>query len=223
MDWHGSCSPSKCTGPGRCYPDIRIIVTEPQPLLHLASSSPRRTEILTVLGIAFTAQGVDVDEQREGDETPDTMVLRLASAKAGAARTDRSVPILAADTAVVIDAAIFGKPRDEDEALEMLAHLSGRTHRVMTGLALHWDGGQETVLSVTEVTFREIRPDEALAYWQSGEPCDKAGAYAIQGRGGVFVKAIKGSYSGVMGLPVFETAQLLAGAGINIIESAVSA
>ena len=151
------------------------------------------------------------------------MVLRLASAKAAAARTDRSVPVLAADTAVVIDTAIFGKPRDEDDALEMLAHLSGRTHHVMTGLALHWDGGREAVLSVTEVTFREIRPDEALAYWQSGEPCDKAGAYAIQGRGGVFVKAIKGSYSGVMGLPVFETAQLLAGAGINIIESAVSA
>jgi septum formation protein len=198
-------------------------VTEPEPLLHLASSSPRRTEILTVLGIAFSAQGVDVDEQREGDETPDTMVLRLASAKAAAARTDRSVPVLAADTAVVIDAAIFGKPRDEDDALEMLANLSGRTHHVMTGLALHWDGGQEAVLSVTEVTFREIRPDEALAYWQSGEPCDKAGAYAIQGRGGVFVEAIKGSYSGVMGLPVFETAQLLAGAGINIIESAVRA
>ncbi len=202
---------------------IRIIVTESLPVLHLASSSPRRTEILTALGIAFTAHGVDVDERREGDETPDAMVLRLALAKAAAARQDRSGPVLAADTAVVIDDMIFGKPRDRSDALAMLACLSGRIHRVMTGVALQWDGGQETALSVNEVTFREISPDEALAYWQSGEPCDKAGAYAIQGRGGVFVKAIRGSYSGVMGLPVFETAQLLAGAGINIIESVVTA
>jgi len=180
-------------------------------------------EILTALGITFTARGVDLDEQREGDETPAAMVLRLALAKAAAARQDQLGPVLAADTAVVIDAAIFGKPRDKDDALAMLACLSGRSHRVMTGVALHWDGGQETALSVNEVTFREIDPDEALAYWQSGEPCDKAGAYAIQGRGGVFVETIRGSFSGVMGLPVFETAQLLAGAGINIIESTETA
>lgn len=198
-------------------------MTESLPLLHLASSSPRRTEILNALGIAFTARGVDIDERREGNEAPDAMVLRLASAKAAAARQDRSGPVLAADTAVVIDDMIFGKPRDEDDALAMLACLSGRSHRVMTGVALHWDDGQETALSVNEVTFREISPDEALAYWQSGEPFGKAGAYAIQGRGGVFVEAIRGSYSGVMGLPVFETAQLLAGAGINIIESVVTA
>ncbi len=198
-------------------------MTESLLLLHLASSSPRRAEILTALGIAFTARGVNVDERREGDETPDAMVLRLALAKAAAARQDRSGPVLAADTAVVIDDMIFGKPRDEDDALTMLACLSGRSHRVMTGVALHWDEGQETALSVNEVTFREISPDEALAYWHSGEPIDKAGAYAIQGRGGVFVEAIRGSYSGVMGLPVFETAQLLAGAGINVIESVVTA
>ena len=209
--------------PGRCKVDIRIIVTESGPLFHLASSSPRRTEILATLGIAFTAHGVDVDEQREGDETPDTMVLRLASAKAAAGRLDRSEPVLAADTAVVIDELVFGKPRDKGDALAMLARLSGRRHRVMTGIALHWDGGQETALSITEVSFREIDSDEALAYWQSGEPCDKAGAYAIQGRGGVFVESISGSYSGVMGLPVFETAHLLASARINIIESAVIA
>ncbi len=180
-------------------------------------------ELLTALGIAFTARGVEVDDRRDGDEAPDTMVLRLASAKAAAACLDRPGPVLAADTAVVIDEAIFGKPRDKDDALAMLARLSGRSHRVMTAVALHWDGAQEVALSITEVTFREIGPDEALAYWQSGEPCDKAGAYAIQGRGGVFVEAIRGSYSGVMGLPVFETAQLLAGAGINIIGSAVTA
>ena len=198
-------------------------MTESSPLLHLASSSPRRTEILNALVIAFTSLVVDIDERREGNEATDAMVLRLGSAKAAAARQDRSGPVLAADTAVVIDDMIFGKPRDEDDALAMLACLSGRSHRVMTGVALHWDDGQETALSVNEVTFREISPDEALAYWQSGEPFGKAGAYAIQGRGGVFVEAIRGSYSGVMGLPVFETAQLLAGAGINIIESVVTA
>ena len=217
------CLLNNCIGRGRCKAGIHIIVTESLPSLHLASSSPRRTEILNVLGIAFTARGVDIDERREGNEAPDAMVLRLASAKAAAARQDRSGPVLAADTAVVIDDMIFGKPRDEDDALAMLACLSGRSHRVMTGVALHWDDGQETALSVSEVTFREISPDEALAYWQSGEPFGKAGAYAIQGRGGVFVEAIRGSYSGVMGLPVFETAQLLASAGINIIESVVTA
>ncbi len=217
------CLLNNCIGRGRCKAGIHIIVTESLPLLHLASSSPRRTEILNALGIAFTALGVDVDERREGNEAPDAMVLRLASAKAAAARQDRSGLVLAADTAVVIDDMIFGKPRDKDDALAMLACLSGRSHRVMTGVALHWDEGQETALSVNEVTFREISPDEALAYWQSGEPFGKAGAYAIQGRGGVFVEAIRGSYSGVMGLPVFETAKLLAGAGINIIESVVTA
>ena len=217
------CLLNNCIGRGRCKAGIHIIVTESLPLLHLASSSPRRTEILNVLGIAFTARGVDIDERREGNEAPDAMVLRLASAKAAAARQDRSGLVLAADTAVVIDDMIFGKPRDEDDALAMLACLSGRSHRVMTGVALHWDEGQETALSVNEVTFREISPDEALAYWQSGEPFGKAGAYAIQGRGGVFVEAIRGSYSGVMGLPVFETAKLLAGSGINIIESVVTA
>ena len=148
------------------------------------------------------------------------MVLRLAAEKAAAARSSQSIPVLAADTAVVVDDAVFGKPRDRDDALNMLARLSGRSHQVMTGVALHWDQGEQVVLSVSEVTFREIGPDEALAYWQSGEPRGKAGAYAIQGLGGVFVEAVRGSYSGVVGLPVFELAQLLAAANIDIIKSA---
>ena len=192
------------------------------PLLNLASSSPRRMEILRAMGITFSAQGVDIDESRDHDEAADAMVLRLASAKAAAARLTQSGPVLAADTAVVVDDVVFGKPHDSDDAIAMLARLSGQTHRVVTGVALHWDGGRETALSITEVTFREISPDEALAYWHSGEPCDKAGAYAIQGRGGVFVKAIDGSYSGVVGLPVFETAQLLAGAGIDVFGSGMT-
>jgi septum formation protein len=193
-----------------------------QPELFLASSSPRRAEILDVLGIQFTASGVNLNEERAAGETPQTMVVRLATEKANAARAKQAGAVLAADTAVVVDASVFGKPRDQSDALDMLARLSGRSHLVMTGVALCWDAGMQTALSVSAVTFREIDPDEALAYWQSGEPSDKAGAYAIQGLGGVFVEAISGSYSGVVGLPVFETAELLAAADIYAIKSVAS-
>ena len=193
-----------------------------QPELFLASSSPRRAEILDVLGIQFTASGVNLNEERAAGETPQTMVVRLATEKANAASLKQAGAVLAADTAVVVDASVLGKPRDQSDALDMLARLSGRSHLVMTGVALCWDAGMQTALSVSEVTFREIDPDEALAYWQSGEPSDKAGAYAIQGLGGVFVEAIRGSYSGVVGLPVFETAELLAAADIYAIKSVAS-
>ncbi len=144
-------------------------------------------------------------------------MLRLAAAKARAAAVDAATLVLGADTAVVLGEQIFGKPGDGDEAVAMLHSLSGRTHRVLTGVALRAPAGVQTALSATEVRFREIRSDEALAYWQSGEPCDKAGAYAIQGLGGAFVAAISGSYSGVVGLPVFETVELLRQAGIEIL------
>jgi septum formation protein len=145
------------------------------------------------------------------------MVLRLAQdkARAGAPRTPALV--IGSDTAVVLGDEIFGKPRDEGDALGMLARLSGRTHQVLTGVAV-WDGqAMRCALSSTDVRFREIGPDEALAYWHSGEPADKAGAYAIQGRGGVFVENIAGSYSGVVGLPVYETMALLQEAGISVL------
>ena len=190
--------------------------------LFLASSSPRRAEILDALGVAYSCGGVDIDETPAGGESAATMVLRLATEKALAAQSGRPEPVLAADTAVVLDTTIFGKPGNESEALDMLARLSGRSHQVMTGVALSSQGGVQTALSVSDVAFREIGPDEARAYWQSGEPCDKAGAYAIQGLGGVFVRAVSGSYSGVVGLPVFETAELLAAAGIDIIQRPTS-
>ena len=185
--------------------------------LHLASSSPRRSEILKALGLIFTRGGADVDEQRLPGEAAEAMVLRLARAKAEAVPREGSQVVLGADTVVVLGNDILGKPRDCDEALDMLARLSGQTHEVLTGVAVCTDQGLHTALSTTEVRFREIRPDEALAYWQSGEPCDKAGAYAIQGCGGVFVEAIAGSYSGVVGLPVFETVQLLQDAGLRVL------
>jgi len=168
-----------------------------------------------MMGIAFSAAGADVDEQRLAHEKPKSMVLRLASAKASAAHSDATQLVIGADTIVTVDDEVFGKPLHEDDALRMLAALSGRTHAVLTGVAVRSPLGVQTSLSSTEVRFREIRPDEALAYWQSGEPRDKAGAYAIQGRGGVFVQAISGSYSGVVGLPVFETARLLKNAGLD--------
>ncbi len=187
--------------------------------IHLASSSPRRHEILVALGLRFTAAGVDIEETRYDGEPVADMVVRLAVAKAAAARAtvDQSVPVIGADTAVAVDDQVLGKPVSGDEAAQMLASLSGRTHEVLTGVALDYAGRVRTATSVTEVRFREISPDEARAYWQSGEPIDKAGAYAVQGIGGSFVEDISGSYSGVVGLPVFEMAALLAEAGLNVL------
>ncbi|MEM7432031.1 MAG: nucleoside triphosphate pyrophosphatase [Pseudomonadota bacterium] len=182
----------------------------------LASASPRRSQILQELGVCFTAAGVDLDESRLPGERADAMVVRLAAAKAEAAAAAAETPVLGADTAVVLGDAIFGKPVDRDDALDMLRRLSGREHQVMTGVALRWGGRTETELSTSHVRFRDIDPDEALAYWQSGEPSDKAGSYAIQGAGGDFVASLEGSYSGVVGLPIDVTIALLAKAGITV-------
>ena len=185
------------------------------PRLLLASASPRRREILACLGLEFEARGFDLDETPLPDETAADMVLRLARDKAEAGAPEAEV-VLAADTSVVLDGEIFGKPRDGEDAVAMLGRLSGREHEVLTGVAVAWSGRIETALSSTRVRFRDIGRDEALQYWQSGEPADKAGAYGIQGLGGVFVSNIEGSYSGVVGLPVFETARLLSRAGIPV-------
>ena len=185
------------------------------PKLHLASSSPRRRQILERMGLDFTAAGVDVDERQHPGETADIMVVRLAVEKAIAADSGPGTVVLGADTTVVLDGEVFGKPEDRADALRMLAALSGRRHQVMTGVAVRSGGSTASVLSVTEVEFREISPDEALEYWQSGEPRGKAGAYAIQGIAGAFVEKIAGSYTGVIGLPVLETAELLRAAGIE--------
>ncbi len=184
--------------------------------LYLASQSPRRKEILDALGLPFIVCTVDIEERPQVGESAETMVLRLAAAKVAVAVVAEPGLVLGADTAVVLGDAIFGKPADREEGLDMLAKLSGRAHKVLTGVAVRSAAGIVSALSETEVRFRKIGPDEALAYWQSGEPCDKAGAYAIQGRGGVFVESITGSYSGVVGLPVYETARLLSAAGLDI-------
>ena len=183
--------------------------------LLLASSSPRRHEILTALGLDFEVRSVPVDETPLAGETPEGMVVRLATAKAVAAAASDAV-VLAADTAVVIDDEVLGKPRDRNDALRMLERLSGREHRVVTGVVLAAGGRIDSAVSRTAVVFRDIGRDEALDYWHSGEPRDKAGGYGIQGLGGVFVERIAGSYSGVVGLPVFETAALLRRAGFRL-------
>ena len=187
------------------------------PKLCLASTSPRRREILESLGLEFTVQSVDIDESPLAGEAPLELVLRLAKGKATAAGNLASTCVIAADTVVVLDGQILGKPEDEAEAIDMLLRLSGRWHEVLTGVAVSTNETVRTAHSTTDVQFREIGRDEALRYWQSGEPRDKAGAYGIQGRGGLFVEAIRGSYSNVVGLPVDETAGLLAGAGIDLL------
>jgi len=185
--------------------------------VYLASGSPRRRELLQQIGVSFRVVGTAVDEAVRLAETAPAYVLRLAAAKADAgwerSRDATDVPVLAADTAVVLDGKILGKPADRQDGEGMLRQLSGRTHEVLTAVALRTANGLQSRISRSEVTFRSIAADEAQAYWETGEPSDKAGAYAIQGRAAIFIADLRGSYSGVMGLPLFETAELLRKAG----------
>ena len=188
------------------------------PALFLASASPRRRELLTQIGVPFSHLSVSIDETPAASEPPDVYVQRVAREKALAGLTrvmDASACVLGADTTVVLDGRILGKPADKAQALAMLHALSGREHQVMTAVALASSSGCVTRLVTSRVRFRSIRSDEAEAYWASGEPQDKAGSYAIQGWGAIFVSALEGSYSGVVGLPLCETAQLLAAHGIE--------
>ena len=185
------------------------------PLVCLASASPRRRELLAQIGVPFRIASSAVDESVLPGELPRNYVTRLARAKALAVRAaDESLPVLAADTTVVIDGVLLGKPADATEGLRMLQLLSGRTHEVLTAVALAGVSGVSESLSASQVSFRAVTAAECAAYWHSGEPRDKAGGYAIQGLAAVFVNALHGSYSGVMGLPLYETAQLLRASGI---------
>jgi len=186
--------------------------------LYLASASPRRRELLRQIGVAYRRLPVEVDETPLPSESPRDYVARLALAKArtGWRTLGRRAPrpVLGADTAVVVDAVILGKPRDRDEGLAMLARLSGREHRVLSAVALA-DATRDAVrVQESRVRFRELTAAERAVYWNSGEPLDKAGGYAIQGRAAAFIAELRGSYSGVMGLPLFETAELLREFGI---------
>lgn len=189
--------------------------------LLLASGSPRRRELLSALGVQFRVAPADIDESRLASEAPEAYVQRMAvsKARAGFERTSSSTAwVLGADTAVVLGNTVLGKPRDRDDALRMCRLLSGRTHQVLSGVALLDAQRHVYRLSRTAVSFRAISPSEAEAYWLSGEPEDKAGGYAIQGLGAAFVVQIVGSYSGVVGLPLFETAELLSEFGLNTVQ-----
>src|SRR5262245_41242775 len=185
--------------------------------VYLASASPRRSELLRQIGVPFEVRPAAIAEDQLARETPQAYVVRLAAAKAETiwAAAGDSRPVLAADTAVVLDGEILGKPATAAEAAAMLERLSGRTHRVLTAVALRHAGGLETASSESEVRFRATTADERLAYCRTGEPFDKAGGYGIQGHAAVFVEELRGSYSGVVGLPLYETAALLARCGLG--------
>jgi nucleoside triphosphate pyrophosphatase len=194
-------------------------VTQPaaaDPVICLASMSPRRRELLAQIGVPHTVVAAHVDESLMPSEVPSDYVARLARLKATTVRQrGEALPVLAADTTVVLEGSVFGKPDGRADGLAMLAALAGKTHQVLTAVALATGQGVTLRVNRSSVRFRNIERAEMEAYWDTGEPCDKAGSYAIQGYGAVFVAALNGSYSGVMGLPLFETAELLRDAGIR--------
>ncbi len=179
--------------------------------LYLASGSPRRRELLTQLGLQFERLITHTEEQRQPDEAAEHYVRRLAAdkARAGVAMAAQDLPVLGADTIVVLNGDVLEKPRDAAHAAEMLTTLSGQTHQVMTAVALADGEALLDCLVRTDVTFRHITAEEIADYIASGEPMDKAGAYGIQGLGGNFVRKINGSYHAVVGLPLVETMELL--------------
>ena len=184
-------------------------------MIYLASASPRRSALLRQIDVPHEVRPVDIDETPRPGEPPARYALRLAEAKARALRATLprgdSTPVLAADTTVALGAEILGKPMDRPDAARILGRLSGRDHEVHTAVALllH-EGGASSRVSTSTVSFREITAEEIAWYWDTGEPADKAGAYAVQGHGEIFVRHLSGSFSGVMGLPLYETWELLA-------------
>ena len=192
-------------------------------MLYLASQSPRRAELLQQIGVPFKVIDAPVDEAWLDNETLDNYVARVSALKAQAAAplVETHDVILAADTAGMCDGEPLTKPRNEAHALAMLMRMSGRIHTVSTAITvLHVAGGkQETRIISSNVRFRTLHETECRSYWASGEPCDKAGSYAIQGLGAIFVERLEGSYSGVMGLPLCETAALLTQFGILVWQS----
>jgi nucleoside triphosphate pyrophosphatase len=188
--------------------------------IYLASASPRRRELLRQIGVEFVVRPAEVPEIPHEGEAPARYVERIARAKAreiwASVATQAPRPVLAADTAVVLDSDILGKPRDRTTALVMLERLSGRTHEVLSAVAVQYEDRSETRVCASKVRFRATTAAERAAYCGTSEPHDKAGAYGIQGYGAVFIADLQGSYSGVMGLPVFETAALLGRFGLPV-------
>lgn len=184
----------------------------------LASASPRRSALLQQIGIQHIIHAVDIDETPHPGESAHAYVERVAAEKSLACQRalNSPLPVLGADTSVICDGDIIGKPNDLDHAIAILERLSGRTHQVFSAVSLRGNQHWQTV-SISEVTFCTLNREAIIQYWHTGEPCDKAGAYAVQGFASTFISTIRGSFSGIMGLPLFETAQLLARQGIKVI------
>lgn len=194
-----------------------------RPVICLASMSPRRRELLAQIGVPHTVVAAHVDESLLPTESPADYVARLARLKATTVMERGEVlPVLAADTTVVLEGSVYAKPADRADGLAMLTALAGKTHQVLTAVALAAGDGVRVRVNCSSVRFRSIERAEIEAYWETGEPRDKAGGYAIQGYGAVFVAELSGSYSGVMGLPLLETAELLRAACIPYWKGAVS-
>ena len=196
------------------------------PQLYLASASPRRRELLKLIGLRFERLVVAIDETPHPAEDPEHYVRRLALAKAQAGQQtliakpetiNHNIPVMGADTSVVIDQQILGKPIDRADGLHMLAMLSGREHQVLSAVALVQQQRRQVKVNISRVRFRQLDLSEREAYWETGEPADKAGGYGIQGIGATFISELHGSHSGVMGLPLYETAELLRDFDIDII------
>lgn len=186
----------------------------------LASASPRRAELLRQIGLSFRVRPADIDETPGTGESARHYVERLARGKALAVQAaEPNAIVIGSDTSVVLAGEILGKPRDSQEAVGMLRQLSGATHQVMTAVAVASANACESRVAVTDVRFRRLSDEEIAAYVATGESMDKAGGYGIQGRGGIFVEELRGSYSAVVGLPLQETAELLAGAGCPVWET----
>ncbi len=201
-----------------------------EPVLCLASASPRRSALLEQIGVAHVIAAAHIDESLRPGESASEYVLRLSREKAAVIAAQpalsRGLPVLGADTSVVLGEpvsgeTVLGKPATAAESRRMLEQLSGREHRVLSGITLHGPDGVASRLSTTTVRFRPLAAADIEAYWHSGEPRDKAGGYAIQGLAAAFVEHLAGSYSGVMGLPLYETAELLAHAGIQVVGGGV--
>ena len=182
--------------------------------IYLASRSPRRRQLLEQVGIEFETVDVDIDERWDGRESPKNYVRRMAleKARAGKAMINHDACVLAADTAVVLDNEVLGKAVNQDDAMQMLTQLSGRTHEVMSAVAVI-NNGEHCLLNISKVSFMPLTDDQIRKYCETGEPEDKAGGYAIQGRAAAFIAKLEGSYSGVMGLPLYETWKLLGNYG----------
>ena len=199
------------------------------PQIYLASQSPRRRALIEQLGIQYQTLNVKIDESPQPGEAPADFVMRLAKEKACAGWqmvAEQSIPVVGADTCIVLDQQIIGKPENRKQGIELLKRYSGRAHQVITGVAMvgldarkhDTNMVQHIRVNTSTVTFRTITDDECEQYWQTGEPIGKAGGYAIQGKAAVFIEKLEGSYSGVMGLPLFEFAELIAMFGIQIFD-----